>query len=223
MVKIRWLGHAAFVIKMKGKTIIVDPWISGHPVCPIRPNELERVDHVVVTHDHGDHLGDGIEIAKRDGAKFIAIYELALEAKDKGVENIFGANIGGWFEVDGIKYLLTPALHSSTTGMPTGVIMSDGEKTIYHAGDTGIFEEMELLGKMYEIDVALLPIGGVYTMGPYEAAVATFMLMPKVVIPMHYNTFPVIKQEPNIFKEYVNKVAPKVDVRILKPGEEVEL
>ena len=223
MIKIRWLGHAAFVIKIKGKTIVVDPWISGNPACPIKPNELEKVDHVVVTHDHGDHLGDSIEIAKRDKAKFIAIYELALKAKDEGVENTFGANIGGWFEVDEIKYLLTPALHSSTIGEPVGVMISDGEKTIYHAGDTGIFKEMELLGKMYRIDVALLPIGGVYTMGPYEAAIATFMLMPKVVIPMHYNTFPAIKQDPSLFKKYVNKIAPKVEVKILKPGEEVEL
>ncbi|RLF15992.1 MAG: metal-dependent hydrolase [Thermoprotei archaeon] len=223
MVRIRWLGHATFLIRFGEKKIIVDPWITGNPVCPIKLEELERVDHVVVTHSHGDHLGDAIEIAKRDSAKLIAIYEIAKDAEEKGVKNVVGGNIGGWIEVDGIKYMLTPALHSSEKGAPTGVIMSNGSIAIYHAGDTGLFSEMELLGRMYKIDVALLPIGGVYTMGPYEASIATFLLRPKIVIPMHYNTFPAITQDPETFKEYVKRVAPGVNVRILKPGEEVEI
>ncbi len=222
MTRVRWLGHACFLIEAE-RRIIIDPWISGNPKCPVKLEELPRIDHILVTHDHGDHLGDAIDIARRDEAKVIAIYELAEHLRNLGVKNTVGANIGGEFTVDDISYVLTPALHSCERGSPVGFIirLRNGFR-IYHAGDTGVFSEMELIGKLYKIDLALLPIGGHYTMGPREAAVAITMLRPRFVIPMHYGTFPPIEVDPDRFRALVRELMPEVEVRILRPGEVAE-
>jgi len=216
---VKWYGHAAFEISIDEKIIFVDPWLTN-PKSPVRGvGDISKVDYIVVTHDHGDHIGEAVELSKKFKAPIIATYELANNLSGKGAETI-GANIGGPVKLtDKLSVILTHATHSSTHGSPTGVIIKGEESIIYHAGDTGLLYEMELLGKMYSIQIALLPIGGHFTMGPYEAAWATKLLKPKVVIPMHYQTFPVISGTPEEFKKELEKLGVEVELVVLKPGE----
>ncbi len=220
---IKYLGHAAFEILLDGKKILIDPWLTN-PLSPVKPSDISSVDYIVVTHDHGDHLGEAIELLKRmTNAKLIAIYEIAEYAKTQGVSEAqaIGCNIGGSIRIPGedkLSFALTPANHSSSRGAPTGVVIKGSEATIYHAGDTGIISEMQLIGDIYKPDYALLPIGGHFTMDIHEALKAVELIRPKYVIPMHYNTFPLITADPHKFKELVEaKTATKVIV--LKPGE----
>jgi L-ascorbate metabolism protein UlaG (beta-lactamase superfamily) len=223
MAIIKYLGHAAFEIVLTGldgseKTILIDPWIEN-PLSPVKLSDYRnrRIDYIFVTHDHGDHLGNAIDIAKTTGAKIVAIFEVALYAKEKGVEVIDG-NIGGRLNIPDIYAVLTPAIHSSNRGSPTGVVVGGKDVTIYHAGDTGLFMEMSLIGELYQPDIAMLPIGGHYTMGIKEAVKAVQLIRPKIAIPMHYNTFPAIKTDPEEFKKLVESLTP-TKVVILKPGE----
>lgn len=217
----KWLGHAAFEVELDGKLIYIDPWITN-PKSPTRLEDIKRADFVVVTHDHGDHLGEAIDICKRTGAKFIATYELASWAQEQGVQAI-GANIGGPIKLtDTITAVLTPAFHSASRGAPTGVVLIGKETVIYHAGDTGIFAEMSLIRELYAPKIALLPIGGHFTMGPREAAKACELLRPEVAIPMHYQTFPVISGSPEEFEAEVKRLGLPTRVVILKPGESFE-
>lgn len=218
---VKWYGHAAFEVKIDDKIVFIDPWIKN-PKSPIQNIEnLPKADLIVVTHDHSDHLGEAVDIAKKSGCPIVATYELANTLQQKGVNGI-GANIGGPIKAAGLIIILTPATHSSTTGVPTGVIIKGKETTIYHAGDTGIFATMELLGKMYGIEIAILPIGGHFTMGPYEAAWATKMINPKVVIPMHYQTFPVISGSPEEFEKFLKELNVPTKLVVLKPGGKYE-
>ncbi len=219
MVKVTWFGHAAFKIEIANRIVLVDPWLSGNPTSLIKASEITKADIVYVTHDHGDHLGDAIDICKRTGATFVANIELGDFAKENGVKNVEGLNIGGSVEVKGIRLLITQALHTDSRGAPTGVIVEGEGKRVYHAGDTGLFGDMSLIGELYKPDVALIPIGGYYTMGAKEAAEAVKMLKPKAVIPMHYKTFPVLAQSADAFVKIVKEKVPKVKVVTLKPGE----
>jgi len=220
-VKIRWLGHAAFEIQGQGSDILIDPWLTN-PLSPVRPEEV-KPDYIVVTHDHNDHLGEAIEISKRTGAPIISVYELANYISEKGGKSI-GMNIGGPLVLKNNLYVyLTQAFHSSTHGSPTGAIININGLSIYHAGDTGLFGDMKLIGEVYSPDVALLPIGGFFTMNPEQAAVAVQLISPRYAIPMHYNTFDIIKQDPYIFAEKVKKLRPSTEVLILKPGESRDL
>jgi len=195
-VKIRWLGHAAFEIQGQGSDILIDPWLTN-PLSPVRPEEV-KPDYIIVTHDHNDHLGEAIEISKRTGAPIISVYELANYISEKGGKSI-GMNIGGPLVLKNNLYVyLTQAFHSSTHGSPTGAIININGLSIYHAGDTGLFGDMKLIGEVYSPDVALLPIGGFFTMNPEQAAVAVQLISPRYAIPMHYNTFDIIKQDPSI-------------------------
>ncbi|AMM54508.1 metal-dependent hydrolase [Pyrococcus kukulkanii] len=225
MVKVKFLGHAAFYIE-GSKKILIDPFLNGNPQAAAKPEDFRDVDLILVTHAHGDHLGDAGEIAKLSGAKVVAMYDIAnyISEKYRGVETV-GMNYGPT-EVDGVKIVQVPAWHSSSDGKYSignacGYIVEiDGVK-IYHAGDTFVFRDMELFAELYgPIDVALLPIGGHFTMGPKEAAKAVELLKPKYVVPMHYNTWPPIAADPEEFKKLVGE---KAKVVILKPGEELEL
>lgn len=226
---IRWLGHAAFEIVLKNKLFLIDPWISN-PLSPVKVNEYaNKVDYIIVTHDHGDHLGDAIQLMRvNPKAKFIGIFELAqfveqqLSAEVSSGERCIGANIGGPIDLGEFKVFLTPAFHSSSKGFPVGVVISN-EVSIYHAGDTGVFSEMELIHELYKPKVALLPIGGHFTMGPKEAAKAIELLKPEVVIPMHYGTFPVIKGKPEELIDEVRRLGLTVNIVVLKPGEKYVL
>ena len=222
MGKIIFLGHAAFKIETDKTKILVDPFLTGNPLAPIKASDVKECDIVLVTHDHGDHLGDTVDICKRTNATLVAIYDLAVHLQEQGVKNIEGINIGGTTNIKGVKITMVKAFHSATRGAPVGFVISVSGTSIYHAGDTQVFSDMKIIGELYKPDYALLPISGYYTMGPKEAALATELLKPKVVIPMHYNTFPVIKQDPNKFAELVKQRTPEVKVVILKPGEELE-
>ena len=223
MAIIKYLGHSAFDIVLTGldgseKHVLIDPWITN-PLSPVKPSDYKnvKIDYIVVTHDHGDHMGEAIELAKNTGAKIVGVYEIATYAKEQGVEAVDG-NIGGRLNISDLDIVFTPAAHSSSRGVPVGVVISGRDVTIYHAGDTGLFSEMQLIGELYSPDIALLPIGGHYTMGVKEAVKAVQLIRPRIAIPMHYNTFPVIKADPNKFKELVEATTP-TKVVILKPGD----
>ena len=204
--EIRWLGHSAFeIITEEGLNILIDPFISNNPACQI-PVEEFNPDIILVTHGHSDHLGDAMEL---------------------------GVNIGGSFIYRGVKFTMLDAKHSSVLDiveepLPAGdaasflITLEDGTK-LFHAGDTGLFGDMKtIIGEIYKPDIALLPIGDKFTMGPFEAALATRWIDSKVAIPMHYNTFPPIEQDPSIYANFVSQLNPNIDVVILNPGEYFE-
>ena len=221
--KVTYLGHASFKIESDGKTVYVDPWLNG-PTSPIKVTDVEKADLVLVTHDHGDHgYQEAIEICKKTGAYFIAINELAIQAKSESLENVHTLNIGGSVDVDGVRVTLVQAFHSCGIGVPTGFIVKFPSGSFYHPGDTGLFATMGLFGELYSIDVFMAPIGSYYVMDIHQAAVATKLLKPKVVIPMHYDTFPAIKADPKEFEKLVNEKSPGTKVKIVAPGESVDI
>jgi L-ascorbate metabolism protein UlaG (beta-lactamase superfamily) len=223
-----WLGHAAFRLDTPGaKRVYVDPFLNGNPKCPSSEQSPERVDIIALTHGHGDHVGDTVELAKRFSCTVVAPVELAdwLGGK-QGVEDVRDPNKGGTVDVDGVKFTLTNAFHSSSNndgeymGEPCGVVVTleDGTK-IYFAGDTCVFGDMQIIGRLYSPDVAVLPIGGHYTMDPKEAALALELLGTKRCVPCHFGTFPVLKGTP----EELRQLAPGVDVARIEPGDSIAL
>lgn len=221
--KITWLGHSAFVIE-DGKKVLVDPFITGNDASPVKPDDVE-CDLIAVTHGHGDHLGDAIFIGKRKNVPIVAIYELAEYINSKGANGI-GMNFGGTLDYEGIKISMVPALHSSGIseskfshdgGLPAGFVIELNGKKVYHAGDTGLFSDMKLIGEIYQPDVALLPVGGLFTMDTKLATIAAKWIHPKFVIPMHYNTWPPIKANPEEMRDELEKEG--IKLVILKPGE----
>ncbi len=217
------MGHASFEIELAGKILFIDPWLTGNPLASMKASNVEKADIVCVTHDHRDHLGDAVQICKQTGAAFVAIHELGIYAKEKGVKDVYGINIGGTAEVKGVSISLVQAFHSSNRGAPAGFVIKAEGKTLYHAGDTGLFGDMKLIGEIHRPDVALVPIGGYYTMGPSEAAEAVRLIKPSVVIPMHYQTLPVLEPSAERFIKFVREKAPEIMVVGLKPGEAYRL
>jgi len=228
---IRWLGHSCFQVRTtNGKVIIIDPWIAGNPLCPVRLEDISQADLIMVTHDHFDHASNAVAIARKTGATVIGCPETVGKLKigqafpeGQVILGGLGMNIGGTVRIHNLAITMTQALHSSESGVPAGYIMKleDGT-TIYHAGDTGIFSSMQLLGDLYDIDVALLPIGSCFTMDPQQAAQAVKLLHPRKVIPMHYRTFPILVQDAASFVDLVREKAPEVEVIVLEPGQEYE-
>ena len=228
---IRWLSHAGFIISSPGgKTVVIDPWIVDNPLCPLKLEDIKEAHLVLVSHDHFDHAGNAVDIARKTGATVIAQPETEnrfrseLGLPDSQVLYGFGMNTGGSATVEGITVTMVQAFHSSATGLPCGYLvkLEDGT-TVYHAGDTGIFDSMRLLGELYPIDLALLPIGSVFTMDPYQAAKAVALLKPKKAVPMHYKTFPILEQSADNFVNLANREAPQVEVVVLEPGQEYNL
>jgi L-ascorbate metabolism protein UlaG (beta-lactamase superfamily) len=217
--RITWIGHSA--LKLQGsKTVFIDPFLSGNPVASMSLDNVSQADVVVVTHDHGDHLGDAHAICKKTGATLVSIYEIAEAAAQQGLK-AEGMNVGGTFTVDDVAVSLVPAIHTAGLGgTATGTVVEMDGKKVYHAGDTGLTMEMQLIGEMYQPDIAFLPIDGRFNMTPRLAAKAVELLKIPKVVPFHYDTFPLVHSSPEEFKRLVGD---KSEVIIIKPGEAVEL
>jgi len=225
---IKWISHAGFQITTgAGKIIYIDPWFDN-PIGGFTLDDVKGANLVLVTHDHFDHVGQAPDIVKKTGGLLVANVETARRIQNElkiPAEKVcyfgYGMNIGGNLVYEGISVTMTQAFHSTATGAPCGYIikLEDGT-TLYHAGDTGIFDSMRLFGELYQIDVAMLPIGSVFTMDPFQAAKAAKMIAPKKVIPIHYKTFPILVQDPKDFVSLCKKEAPGVEVVALEPGQE---
>ena len=225
---ITWLGHATFIITTPGgRRIVTDPWLEGNPRCPPDMKKIEKADVILLSHGHFDHTGDVVNVARTTGAPAVAVFELASWLESKGVKNTVGMNIGGTAKVAGLDITMTPAVHSSSIsengnpvylGLAAGFVvkLEDG-RSIYFAGDTALFGDMRLIGEMHKPDVAFLPIGDHFTMGPEAAAMAARMLGVRQVVPMHWGTFPILTGTPDELKRLVDPLG--IDVLVLKPGE----
>ncbi len=224
--KVTWLSHSAFHIEHEGTTLLIDPFLTGNPLCPVKADEMET-DYILVSHGHGDHVGDTVDIAKRTGATVISNFEICNWLNSQGIEKVHPQHIGGGFNFPWGRVKLTIAHHGSQLpdgsygGNPCGFLLTLGDKKIYHACDTGLFYDMKLIGEE-GIDLAILPIGDNFTMGPDDALRAVQLLEPATVIPIHYNTFEVINQDPEAWAKKVGQ-GTKADCRVLKPGETLEL
>ena len=224
-VKITWLGHSAFEID-SGDRIVVDPFLTGNPNAPKRWQDV-KCDIVAITHGHGDHVGDAIDIARKNDAVIVAIHEIAQFFSKLGLK-VESMNKGATIQVLETKFTMVHAIHSSGIsgeklmiegGEAAGYIIQ-GNKVLYHMGDTALFKDLELIGELYKPEIAFVPIGDRFTMGIKEAALAVQMIAPRVAIPMHYGTFPLIDVDPFAFKEAVEAICP-TEVVILNPGDHV--
>ena len=225
-VKVKWLSHASFFIETDEARLLVDPFITDNPLSPVSADEIQT-DYIFISHGHGDHVGDSVPIAKRTGAMVVSNYEIQNWISAQGVENVHPLHIGGGFDWPWGRVKLTIAQHGSMLpdgsngGNPCGFIFYiDGIK-IYHACDTGLFYDMKLIGEE-EIDLAILPIGDNFTMGPDDALRAVKLIEPKQVIPIHYDTFDVIRQDPYAWADRVQQQT-SAAVVVMKPGETLEL
>ena len=228
--KLTWLGHAAILIQTTGgKFVLIDPFLKENPATPSRMKNLKAVDVILITHGHGDHLGDAVELAQKHKPKVVGIYELCSWLQKKGVENTAPMNKGGSQMVGDIRVTMVHALHSSGlddggqsiyAGEPCGyVIEFENGLKIYHAGDTAVFGDMHIIHELYHPDLALLPIGDHFTMGPHEAAYACQLLRPKAVLPIHWGTWPLLTGKPGDLKKQVEGMG--IEVIEMKPGQTI--
>lgn len=227
-----WLGHAAFkVVSPKGKVLLIDPWVAGNPSCPENLKTFEKIDFMLVTHGHFDHIADAVPLAKAHKPKVIGIYETCHWLEGKGVDTCLGMNKGGTVEFDGIKITQVHADHSCGILDDDGKIIYGGEAVgyvvelengfkFYHAGDTNVFGDMKIISELYQPELAMLPIGNLYTMSPREAGYACRLLNPKYVIPMHFGTFPPLTGTPDALKKEL--AGTSIQVLEMKPGETLE-
>ena len=219
---IRFLGHACFELTEGSTRILVDPFLTGNPKAAAKAEELDPT-HIFLTHGHADHWGDVVDIAKRTGAQCVAIVELANELQSNDIENVADPNLGGTVEFDGGWVRLVPAWHTSTTpsgtvNTPAGLVINVGGKTVYHLGDTALFSDLSLVPRRDRIDVALMCIGGHYTMDRHDGVEAADLIRAGEVIPCHYNTFPPIETDAQAFKSDVEGRGSS-KVVVLEPGD----
>jgi L-ascorbate metabolism protein UlaG (beta-lactamase superfamily) len=225
---ITWLGHATFIITTPGgKRIVTDPWLEGNPACPDDKKRIDKADVILLSHGHFDHTGDVVNVSRATNATTVAVFELASWLERKGVKNTVGMNIGGTVSVAGLEITVTPAIHTSSVtendlpvylGLAAGfVVRTEDGKAFYFAGDTALFGDMRLIGELHAPEIAFLPIGDHFTMGPKAAALAARLLGVRQVVPMHYGTFPVLTGRPEDLKRLVDPQG--IDVLVLKPGE----
>lgn len=226
-VKITWLGHSTFRINTPGgKTILVDPWVMGNPKCPADQKNFDKIDVMLCTHGHGDHIGDAVELAKKHDPVVVGIYELATWMQKKGAKQIAPMNKGGSQTVGDIRVTMVHADHSCGIE-DDGEIIYGGEACgyviefenglkIYHSGDTNVFGDMHLIHELYKPHIAMIPIGDVFTMGPREAGYACKLLRPQSVIPMHFGTFPMFTGTVSALKDQVSQMG--IEVVDTRPG-----
>ena len=228
-ISLTWHGHANFQIAHPACNVLIDPFFMANPSAVTTWNAIPKPDLVLVTHLHADHAGDAVDICSKTGATLGAVVGAANILQKNGIPpsqiiNGIGFNIGGTVEFKGVKITMTEAFHTTEGGAPTGFIITFPEGfTVYHAGDTGIFANMAVWGELYDIDLALLPAGGVFTMDPRQAALAAKMLGAKAAVPMHWGTFPVLEQSPDNFLQELSQRAPQCRGIALKPGETITL
>jgi L-ascorbate metabolism protein UlaG (beta-lactamase superfamily) len=224
--RVTWLGHATVLITTPGGlNVLIDPFIEHNPKFPKDFKLPAKIDYLLLTHGHGDHIADAAPVAQATGAKVVAIFELANYLQGKGVAEVIGMNLGGTMPLPGVAVTMVDAKHTSSVqedptlyvGEAGGFVISiEGGPVLYHAGDTAVFGDMALIREMYAPEVAMLPIGGCYTMGPKEAAVAVKLLEPKLILPLHWGTFPPLTGTP----EQLAKLIDQPDrVAIVEPGE----
>lgn len=227
--KITWLGHSAFLFESNGKRVVIDPFISGNPAFPKGRNiSLDRMDYLLLTHLHSDHVGDAVTLSK-GASKVFSIFEICKWLETKGITNCEPMNIGGTVAVEDLTVHMVPSYHSSGFiengaivygGNPCGYVLEFAGHSIYHAGDTGLFLDMQLIQRLFSPDICLLPIGDRFTMGPAAASIAcNEFLNAKTIIPMHYDTFPALTGKAAEFKPLVTRGT----VLVLEPGVPVEL
>ena len=224
-IKLTWLGHSTFRVETPGgRTVIIDPWIMSNPMCPESEKKVKKVDVLLCTHGHGDHIGDAVEIIKQHNPVVVGIYEMCLWLAKKGAQQISPMNKGGTQTVGDVKVTMVQAVHSCGIqdgdeivygGEACGYVIefANGVK-IYHAGDTAVFGDMAIIRELYSPEIAMLPVGDRFTMSPREAAYACDLLKPKSVIPMHFGTFPELTGTPG----ELQRLAPGVEVVEIKPG-----
>ncbi len=229
--KLTWLGHSTFRLETGGKTIYIDPWVMGNPACPEREKKVRQADALLCTHGHFDHIGDAVQIAKEHNPTVVGIFELASWLGKKGARQIAPMNKGGSQSVAGVRVTMVNAVHSCGIQDDDGTIIYGGEACgyvielesglkLYHAGDTAVFGDMALIRELYEPEIAMLPIGDLFTMSPREAAYACSLLRPKWVIPMHFGTFPPLTGRPEQLAERIQGLS--TEVWALTPGKPVQ-
>ena len=227
-----WLGHSAFhLVSPRGKHLLVDPWLEGNPMAPVGDTPLSHADVILLTHAHSDHSGDVIRLAKKFKSTVVAIHEAALWFGRNGIESCVGMNKGGTVNVGGVKVTMTHATHSSSFdegderlygGEAAGYVVTlENNARIYFAGDTGPTMDMQIVGDLYQPDLAVLPIGDLYTMGPREAAYAARLVRARWVMPCHYGTFPALTGTPDALRNELDKLGVAAEVVAPKPGETV--
>jgi L-ascorbate metabolism protein UlaG (beta-lactamase superfamily) len=221
--EIRFLGHSAFEIRLaSGKSLAVDPYLSENPRAAAKPEDLHGCSAVLVTHHHFDHIADAYPICERSGATLVAMFDIVTEAQEKGISAVEPMNIGGSVTLDalGVTVHMVNAQHSADRGHAAGFVIEAEGKCLYFAGDTALFGDMKLYGDLWELDLAVLPVGDRFTMGPASAARAVELLRPRHVIPCHYGTFPIILPDAS---EFVSLVGDRAEVHPLAPGESLEI
>jgi L-ascorbate metabolism protein UlaG (beta-lactamase superfamily) len=229
-VAIQWLGHSTFKVRTPGgKTLLIDPWVQGNPACPGNLKNVDSLDAMLITHGHFDHIGDAVDIGKKTGALAVGIFEICNWLGRKGVANSSAMNKGGSQTIAGVRVTMLHADHSCGITEDDGSIVYGGEAVgyviqlengfrLYHAGDTALFGDMRLIGELYRPDIALLPIGDLFTMSPREAAYAIRLLGVRQVIPMHWGTFPALTGTPGQLRELTSDI-PDLTIYEMTPGE----
>ena len=231
-IRIQYLGHSTFHLTTPaGNTVVIDPWLRDNPSCPPEFHQLDRVETILLSHGHADHIGDVVSLARQHGPSIGCIYELATWLRTQGIKNVSGMNKGGTQQLNDLRVTMVDAKHSSSfqdedgrliyLGEPAGyIIQFENGFRLYFAGDTCVFGDMQLIAQLYRPDLACLPIGDFYTMGPLEAAHACRLLGTKMVIPMHYGTFPLLTGTPDRLRQLTADLG--TEVIALKPGEILE-